>query len=184
MDALAQIDDVTERHDGSGRPAVDGMGLEIAPGEAMAVTGPSGGGRPTLPNLIADLARPASGTIAAAGRRSRPSSPKRSASKVWLRAGRDRLILDAYSVGASGGQIGRAISTESACVVVWRDRDRRSDRRNGGITALRRWYRQPLIPGPRPDLKQRVQATRRRRRLPSEAQEALVNHADRRTGGD
>lgn len=184
MDALVQIDDVTKRYDGSARPAVDGMNLEIAPGDAIAVMGPSSSGKPALPNLIADLDRPTNGTITAAGRRTRPSSPKRSASEVSLRARRDRLILDAYSVAARREQIVRAISTEAVDVVVWRDRDRRSDRRNGGITATRRCYRQPRITGRRPDLKQRVQAMRRRRRLPSEAQQARVIHADRRTGGD
>jgi hypothetical protein len=87
-------------------------------------------------------------------------------------------------VEASGEQIGRAISKEAVYVVVWRDRDWQSDRRNGGMTASRRCYRQPRITGRRPDLKQRVQAMRRTRRLPSEAQQALVIHADRRTGGD
>jgi ABC-type dipeptide/oligopeptide/nickel transport system ATPase component len=183
MDARVQIDDMTRRYDGSGRRAVDGMTLEIARGEAIAVTGPSGSGKPTLANLIADLDRPTNGTITAAGRRTRPSSPKRSASKVSLRAGRDRLILAACSAGASGEQIGRGICKEAVYVVVWRDRDRESDRRNGGITALRRWYRQPRITGRRPDLKQRVQAMRRRRRPPERSSRGACDprrSADRR----
>jgi ABC-type branched-subunit amino acid transport system ATPase component len=151
MDALVQIDDVTKRYDGSGRPAVDGMTLEIAPGEAIAVMGPSGSGKPTLPNLIAGLDRPTNGTITAAVRRTRASSPKRSTSTVSLRAGRDRLIVDAYSVGASGEQIGRGISKEAVNLVVWRDHDREPDRRDGGVTALRRCYRRPRITGPSPN---------------------------------
>jgi ABC-type glutathione transport system ATPase component len=112
MDALPQIDAVTKRYDGSGWSAVDGMTLEITPGEGIAVTGPSGSAKPTLPNLIADLDRPTDGTITAAGLRTRPSSPKRSASKVSLRAARDRLILDAYSVAARGEQIGGPAVTD------------------------------------------------------------------------
>ncbi|HTX11367.1 MAG TPA: ABC transporter ATP-binding protein [Solirubrobacteraceae bacterium] len=69
MDALLQINDVTKRYDGSGRPALDGITLEIAPGEAVAVMGPSGSGKSTLLNLIAGLDRPTSGTITVAGRR-------------------------------------------------------------------------------------------------------------------
>ena len=69
MDALVQINDVTKRYDGSEQPAVDGITLEIAPGEAVAVMGPSGSGKSTLLNLIAGLDRPTSGTITVAGQR-------------------------------------------------------------------------------------------------------------------
>ena len=69
MDALVQINDVTKRYDGSGQPAVDGITLEIAPGEAVAVMGPSGSGKSTLLNLIAGLDRPTNGTITVAGQR-------------------------------------------------------------------------------------------------------------------
>jgi putative ABC transport system ATP-binding protein len=69
MDALVQINDVTKRYDGAGRPAVDGITLEVAPGEAVAVMGPSGSGKSTLLNLIAGLDRPTNGTITVAGQR-------------------------------------------------------------------------------------------------------------------
>jgi putative ABC transport system ATP-binding protein len=69
MDALVQINDVTKRYNGSGQPAVDGITLEIAPGEAVAVMGPSGSGKSTLLNLIAGLDRPTNGTITVAGQR-------------------------------------------------------------------------------------------------------------------
>jgi putative ABC transport system ATP-binding protein len=69
MDALVQINDVTKRYDGSGHPAVDGITLEIAPGDAVAVMGPSGSGKSTLLNLIAGLDRPTDGTITVAGQR-------------------------------------------------------------------------------------------------------------------
>ena len=69
MDALVQINDVTKRYDGSEQPAVDGITLEIAAGEAVAVMGPSGSGKSTLLNLIAGLDRPTSGMITVAGKR-------------------------------------------------------------------------------------------------------------------
>jgi putative ABC transport system ATP-binding protein len=69
MDALVDINDVTKRYIGSGQPAVDGITLEIAAGEAVAVMGPSGSGKSTLLNLIAGLDRPTNGTISVAGRR-------------------------------------------------------------------------------------------------------------------
>ena len=69
MDAVVDINDVTKRYDGSRQPAVDGITLEIAPGEAVAVMGPSGSGKSTLLNLIAGLDRPTNGTITVAGQR-------------------------------------------------------------------------------------------------------------------
>jgi putative ABC transport system ATP-binding protein len=69
MDALVQISDVTKRYDGSERPALDRITLEITRGEAVAVMGPSGSGKSTLLNLIAGLDRPTSGRITVAGQR-------------------------------------------------------------------------------------------------------------------
>jgi putative ABC transport system ATP-binding protein len=69
MDDLVKINNVTKRYDGSGHPAVDGITLEIAPGDAVAVMGPSGSGKSTLLNLIAGLDRPTNGTITVAGQR-------------------------------------------------------------------------------------------------------------------
>jgi putative ABC transport system ATP-binding protein len=69
MDALVRIGQVTKRYDSDGQPAVDGISLEIAAGEAVAVMGPSGSGKSTLLNLIAGLDRPTSGTVTVAGER-------------------------------------------------------------------------------------------------------------------
>lgn len=69
MDTLVQINDVTKRYNASGQPALDGITLEIAAGEAVAVMGPSGSGKSTLLNLIAGLDRPTNGTITVAGQR-------------------------------------------------------------------------------------------------------------------
>jgi putative ABC transport system ATP-binding protein len=69
MNALICVSDVTKRHQGGDRPALDRVSLAIAPGEAVAVMGPSGGGKSTLLNLIAGLDRPTGGTVTVAGQR-------------------------------------------------------------------------------------------------------------------
>ena len=50
--------------------AVDGIDLEVAPGETVAVMGPSGCGKSTLLHLLGGLERPTSGEIWLAGRAS------------------------------------------------------------------------------------------------------------------
>ena len=69
MDALIGLEDVTKRYDGDAAPAVHGVGMQIAPGESVAVMGPSGSGKSTLLNMIAGLDRPTSGTVTVAGER-------------------------------------------------------------------------------------------------------------------
>ena len=49
--------------------AVDGIDLEVAPGETVAVMGPSGCGKSTLLHLLGGLERPTAGEIWLAGRR-------------------------------------------------------------------------------------------------------------------
>jgi putative ABC transport system ATP-binding protein len=67
-DAVVRVTGVTKRYPG-GALALDGVGLEVAAGEAVAVMGPSGSGKSTLLNLIAGLDRPTSGTVTVAGQR-------------------------------------------------------------------------------------------------------------------
>jgi putative ABC transport system ATP-binding protein len=48
-------------------PAVNGVDLDIAPGEFMSLAGPSGSGKTTLLNMIGGLDRPTEGSVEVAG---------------------------------------------------------------------------------------------------------------------
>jgi putative ABC transport system ATP-binding protein len=69
MDALIQLDEMTKRYNGSGRPALEAVDLKVAAGEAVAIMGPSGSGKSTLLNLVAGLDRPTRGAVTVAGQR-------------------------------------------------------------------------------------------------------------------
>lgn len=63
-----QVRGLKYTHPGESEPILRGVSLEVAPGEMVAVTGPSGGGKTTLLNLIAGLFKPDRGTITVHGR--------------------------------------------------------------------------------------------------------------------
>jgi NitT/TauT family transport system ATP-binding protein len=56
------------RSDGAEVVALDGIDLDVAPGELVCLLGPSGCGKSTLLNAVAGFSPPTSGTIVAAGR--------------------------------------------------------------------------------------------------------------------
>jgi branched-chain amino acid transport system ATP-binding protein len=59
-----------------GRPALCGIGLEVADGETVAVLGPNGAGKTTLARAITGVVRPRAGSITFDGRRLDRLSPK------------------------------------------------------------------------------------------------------------
>jgi subfamily B ATP-binding cassette protein MsbA len=58
-----RFEHVTKRYAEDGRPALDGIDLTIAPGESVALVGPSGGGKTTLVNLIPRFYLPSAGRV-------------------------------------------------------------------------------------------------------------------------
>src|SRR5579871_119486 len=69
MDILIRLDEGTKCYGGIGRPALDGIGLEVAVGDAVAIMGPSDSGKSTLLNLVAGLDRLTRDQVTVAGRR-------------------------------------------------------------------------------------------------------------------
>jgi ATP-binding cassette subfamily C protein CydD len=65
--AELRLDGITVTYPGRLRPALDGIGLTIAPGERIVLTGPSGAGKSTLLALLLRFLAPAAGTIEAGG---------------------------------------------------------------------------------------------------------------------
>ena len=63
---MIELRGVSRRYD-EGPPALQGMSLDIARGEAVAILGPSGSGKSTLLNLVAGLDRPSAGTVTVDG---------------------------------------------------------------------------------------------------------------------
>ncbi len=55
------------RRDYGERPALDGVGFELARGESMVVLGPNGAGKTTLLRVLATLLRPSGGTARVLG---------------------------------------------------------------------------------------------------------------------
>jgi ATP-binding cassette, subfamily C, bacterial CydD len=59
---------VTVRYPGRPRPALDGVDLDLRPGELVAVVGASGAGKTTLGRVLVGLTRPDEGLVLAGGR--------------------------------------------------------------------------------------------------------------------
>ncbi|MFE0477184.1 ABC transporter ATP-binding protein [Streptomyces sp. NPDC058947] len=69
MQQVIELKGVAKRYDSAGAPVLGPLTLDVAQGEALAVTGPSGSGKSTLLHLVAGLDQPADGTVTVAGRR-------------------------------------------------------------------------------------------------------------------
>jgi putative ABC transport system ATP-binding protein len=63
--SLISLAGITKTYDHTAVPvrALDGVTLEVAPGEFTAIVGPSGSGKTTLLNMIGGLDQPTSGTV-------------------------------------------------------------------------------------------------------------------------
>jgi oligopeptide/dipeptide ABC transporter ATP-binding protein len=62
-DTLVELDNVSHRFRGQGRPAVNGVSLRIAEGEIIAVVGESGCGKSTLGRICCGIIEPTDGAV-------------------------------------------------------------------------------------------------------------------------
>jgi ABC-type nitrate/sulfonate/bicarbonate transport system ATPase subunit len=97
---LAGVSRAFERRDGARVLAIDGVSLDVARGEIVAVVGPSGSGKTTLLELVCGLQSPDAGTAGAA-----PAvlMPQRDLLLPWLSA-IDNAALALRIGGASRAQ--------------------------------------------------------------------------------
>jgi subfamily B ATP-binding cassette protein MsbA len=58
-----RFEGVTKRYAENGRPVLSGIDIDIAPGQSVALVGPSGGGKTTLVNLIPRFYLPSEGRV-------------------------------------------------------------------------------------------------------------------------
>jgi ATP-binding cassette, subfamily C, bacterial CydD len=120
-----RLDGITVTYQGRPRPALDGIGLTIAPGERIVLTGPSGAGKSTLLALLLRFLSPAAGTIEAGGadvaamdleqwRRQIAWVPQRP--YLFSGSAADNIALG--QPGASRGAIGRAARLAGAAEFI------------------------------------------------------------------
>ena len=104
--------------------ALDGVDLEIGPGDAIGIVGPNGAGKTTLLNVLAGTSAPSSGTIRFKGRE---VTRMRAAGRARLGIGRAHQIPRPFSgmtvfencyVGASVGGRMRRRAAYSRCLAV------------------------------------------------------------------
>jgi ATP-binding cassette subfamily B protein RaxB len=86
------VKDVSFRYGASDRTVLDGINLEIASGEFVAFTGPSGGGKTTLMKLLLGLNQPSEGAIEIDGLRATPERWRAWRAHVGVVAQDDRLL--------------------------------------------------------------------------------------------
>ncbi len=86
------LKDVAFRYGAADRLVLERINLEVRPGEFLAITGPSGGGKTTLLKLMLGLQVPSSGSISLEGQSATPSLWRGWREQVGLVAQDDRLL--------------------------------------------------------------------------------------------
>ncbi|MDQ4124174.1 MAG: ATP-binding cassette domain-containing protein, partial [Actinomycetota bacterium] len=75
MPAALAFDNVTKQYSGASAPAVDGLTLEVEPGETCVLVGPSGSGKTTAMRMVNRMVDITSGDIRIDGQSVREADP-------------------------------------------------------------------------------------------------------------
>ena len=122
-----------------GITALDGVSVDVSPGEVLGVIGPNGAGKTTLFNVICGFVRPNAGTLSWGGRSMTRTSPDRLASLGIARTlqgvglFRGLTVLENVMVGAQ--RFRKSPILASMLGLPWSDRDegRQRDPLLGGV---------------------------------------------------
>lgn len=87
-----EVSELSFRYGATDPLVLDGLDLNIAPGEFVAITGPSGGGKTTLTKLLLGLREPTAGSIRLDGHAATPELWRAWRARVGLVAQDDRLL--------------------------------------------------------------------------------------------
>ena len=123
-----------------GRRALDGVSLEMAPGEILGLLGPNGAGKTTLVRAVAGRVRVDSGTLRLFSLS--PDDPRARTLRGWvtqeialypLLSPRENLWTFGRFQGLSGADIDRAIAHNLEWIGLSDRADERTDRLSGGM---------------------------------------------------
>lgn len=106
------------------RHALDGVSLELHPGQTLGIVGESGSGKSTLARILAGLDAPTSGTVAVQGRAVDARRPRM---LDWLRREVQMVFQDPASSLDPRMTVGRIVDEPLACMRWDGDHDRRID---------------------------------------------------------
>jgi len=92
VEGAMTLRDIEFRYGAADRAVLQGLDLDVAPGEFLAITGPSGGGKTTLLKLMLGLRRPSSGAVTLDGQTATPELWRAWRRQVGVVAQDDRLL--------------------------------------------------------------------------------------------
>jgi len=111
------FDHVTKRYEGTARPAVDDLSLQIPEGETVVLIGPSGCGKSTSLRMVNRLIEPDSGTVSENGRDVRDFPPEELRRQIGY-AIQGVGLFPHFTVGENIGVVPRLLGWEPARITA------------------------------------------------------------------
>ena len=125
-DPVARLDDIHLSF--AGVKAIDGVSLEVRPGELFAIIGPNGAGKTSLFNVMSGVYRPQQGTVEFLGQDIRGMRPHRIAAMGMARTFQNIALFEHLTV-LDNLMLGRHqhIRYGAAAAIVWLGRARNQE---------------------------------------------------------